>query len=68
MGLWPDEISKNALDHTPVAALGYALAVLCTWKPRKRAPEMKAKYERILADNPIKEIISQFTERPELSK
>jgi hypothetical protein len=68
MGLWPDEIDKNALDHTPVAALGYALAALSTWKPRKSAPGLKAKYERILADNPMKEITSQFTGRPGLSK
>ena len=68
MGLWPDEISKNALDHTPVAALGYALAVLSTWKPRKRVPELKAKYERILRDSPMKETTRQFTGRPELSK
>jgi len=53
MGLWPDEINKNVLDHTPVAALGYALAVLSTWKPRKRAIEVKTKYERILTDNLI---------------
>jgi hypothetical protein len=53
MGLWPDEIDKNVLDHPPVAALAYALAVLNTWKPRKRAIEVKAKYERILTDNPI---------------
>jgi hypothetical protein len=53
MGLWPDEIDKNVLDHPPVAALGYALAVLSTWKPRKRAIEAKAKYERILTDNLI---------------
>jgi hypothetical protein len=33
--LSPDEISKSVLDHPPVAALGYALAVLSTWKPRK---------------------------------
>ena len=52
MGLGPDEISKNALGHAPVAALGYALAVLSTWKPRKKAPEPKAKYERILTVNP----------------
>jgi len=68
MGLWPDEIDKNALEHTPVAALGYALAALNTWKPRKRAPELKAKDERILADNSMEEITSQFTGRPELSK
>jgi len=67
MGLWPDEINKNALDHAPVAALGYALAVLSTWKPRKREPELKAKYERILADHPIKEATSQLV-RPELSR
>jgi hypothetical protein len=33
--LSPDDISKNVLDHPPVAALAYALAVLSTWKPRK---------------------------------
>ena len=53
MGLWPDDISKNVLDHPPVAALAYALAVLSTWKPRKREIEVKAKYERILTDNLI---------------
>jgi hypothetical protein len=31
----PDGISKNILEHPPVAALGYALAVLSTWRPRK---------------------------------
>lgn len=34
-GLSLDEISKSVLDHPPVAALGYALAVLNTWRPRK---------------------------------
>jgi hypothetical protein len=68
MGLWPDEINKNVLDHTPVAALGYALAVLSTWKPRKRETEVKAKYERILTDKPIKETIWQFMGRSELPK
>jgi hypothetical protein len=53
MGLWPDEIDKNVLDHPPIAALAYALAVLSTWKPRKRAIEVNAKYERILTDNLI---------------
>jgi hypothetical protein len=53
MGLWPEEISKNILDHPPIAALGYALAVLSTWKPRKRKTEVKAKYERILTDNSV---------------
>jgi hypothetical protein len=51
LGLWPHEISENALGHAPVAALGYALAVLSTWKPRKRARELKAKDEHILTDN-----------------
>jgi hypothetical protein len=53
MGLWPDEIDKNVLDHPPIAALAYALAVLSTWKPRKRAIEVNAKYERILTDHLI---------------
>jgi hypothetical protein len=53
MDLWPDEIEKNVLDHPPIAALAYALAVLSTWKPRKRETEVKAKYERILTDNPV---------------
>jgi len=68
MGLWPDEINKNVLDHTPIAALGYALAVLSTWKPRKRETEVKAKYERILTDKPMKETIWQFMGRSELPK
>jgi hypothetical protein len=51
MGLWPSEINNNVLDHPPVAALGYALAVLSTWKPRIRETEVKAKYDRILTDN-----------------
>ena len=50
-GQWSDEVSKNVLDHSPIAALGYALAVLSTWKPRKRETEVKAKYEQILTDN-----------------
>jgi hypothetical protein len=52
MGLCTEEISRNILDHPPIAALGYALAVLSTWKPRKRETEAKAKYDRILTDNP----------------
>lgn len=51
MALWSDEASKNVLDHSPIAALGYALAVLSTWKPWKRETEVKAKDERILEDN-----------------
>ena len=51
MALWPDEVNKNVLDHSPIAALGYALAVLSTWKPWKRETEVKAKHERILTDN-----------------
>jgi len=53
MGLSPEGISKNILGHPPIAALGYALAVLSTWKPRKKEKEVKAKYERILTDNPV---------------
>ncbi len=46
MGLWPDEISKNILNHPPMAALGYALGVLSSWKPEgkrlKARPSMNA--------------------------
>jgi hypothetical protein len=34
-GLSPDEINKSVLNHPPVAALGYALAALSKWRPRK---------------------------------
>jgi hypothetical protein len=34
-GLSPDEINENVFGHPPVAALGYALAVLSAWRPRK---------------------------------
>jgi len=53
MGLCTEEISRNILGHPPIAALGYALAVLSSWKPRKRETEVKAKYDRILTDNPV---------------
>jgi hypothetical protein len=38
-----DEISKSVFDHPPVAALGYALAALSSWRPRKgeKRPEKK---------------------------
>jgi hypothetical protein len=35
MGLSPDEIMKNLLDHPTAAALGYALAVLSARRPRR---------------------------------
>jgi len=54
VGLSPDEISKSVLEDPPLAALGYALAVLSTWKPRKgakgpekRETEVLTKYERV---------------------
>ena len=53
MGLLREETSKNILDHPPIAALGYALGVLGTWKPRKRETEMKPKYEHILTGNAV---------------
>ena len=53
MGLLREETSRNILDHPPIAALGYALGVLSTWKPRKREPEVRAKYERVLTGNPV---------------
>jgi hypothetical protein len=53
MGFCPEEISENVLQHPPIAALGYALAVLSTWKSRKREAEVKSKYERILTNNPV---------------
>lgn len=30
-----EEVNRGVLSHPPIAALGYALAVLSTWKPRK---------------------------------
>ncbi len=53
MGLLREEISKNILDHPPIAALGYALGVLSSWKPRGRETERKAKYERFLTSNVV---------------
>jgi hypothetical protein len=43
LGLSIDEISKSVFDHPSVAALGYALAVLSSWRPRKgeKRPEKK---------------------------
>jgi hypothetical protein len=55
MGLCSDGISKNVLDSPPVAALSYALAVLSTWKPRRRETGMKAKQDRFSMDNLIEE-------------
>jgi hypothetical protein len=61
-GLSPGEIIKSILNHPPVAALGYALAVLSTWKPRKgeKRPEkgeseVMASYERTVTGKPIEE-------------
>ncbi len=51
MGFFREEIGKNILNHPPIAALGYALGVLSTWKPRRRETEGKVKYEQILTDN-----------------
>jgi hypothetical protein len=45
MSLFGNKIGEIGLDHPPVAALGYALAVLSSWKPRKRGTETKAKYD-----------------------
>jgi hypothetical protein len=63
-----DEISKAVLDHPPVAALGYALAVLSTWRPRKRETEVKAKCERILTGKTVRETTWQFKGISELPK
>ncbi|MGZ3515324.1 MAG: RNB domain-containing ribonuclease, partial [Thermodesulfobacteriota bacterium] len=41
------------LLHPPIAALGYALGVLSTWKPLGRDTERKAKYERFLTGNAV---------------
>jgi hypothetical protein len=67
-GLSLDEISKDVLNHPPVAALGYALAVLSTWRPRKGEAEAKDKCKRILTGKPIEENTWQFTGRSELPK
>jgi hypothetical protein len=68
LSLFREERSKRVLNHPPVAALGYALAVLSTWRPRKRETEMKAKYESVLKDNSMEETTCQFEEGPELPK
>jgi len=79
LSLSPDEVSKSVLDHPPVAALGYALAVLSTWRPRKgeKQPEIGETEERdtsgrIPIGKPIEETIGQFysgfTETSELLK
>jgi hypothetical protein len=63
LGLSPDKIYKSVLEDPPVAALGYALAVLSTWRPRKGEKwqekgenEGKAKCECIITGRPIEEI------------
>jgi len=43
MDLSSNEIGENVLDRPPVEALSYALAVLSTWRPRKRGTETKGK-------------------------
>jgi len=53
MGLLREEIGKNILIHPPIVALGYALGVLSTWRPRRREIEGKAKYEGFLSGNPV---------------
>ena len=45
LGLSPNEISKNVLDHPPIAALGYALAVLSAWRLRKGKWQEKGETE-----------------------
>jgi len=73
MGLCPEEISKNILEHPPIAALGYALAVLSTWKPRKGEQrqekgetEVNGKCAPILTGKTIRKITSQFMGTSEL--
>lgn len=68
VSLSTDEISKAVLDHPPVAALGYALAVLSTWKPRKGETEVNGKYAPILTGKTIRKITLQFTGTSELLK
>ena len=75
VGLSPDEISNAVLDHPPIAALGYALAVLSTWKPRKGEKrqekgetEVNGKCAPILTGKTIRKITLQFTGTSELPK
>ena len=49
------EISGNILDHPPIAAVGYALGALTSWKPLRRETEVKAKYGRFLTGNAVSE-------------
>ena len=55
MSLFLNGITETVLARPPVAALGYALAVLSTWKPRRRETGMKLKYEPILIDSSTRE-------------
>jgi hypothetical protein len=75
VGLSLDEINKAVLDHPPVAALGYALAVLSTWRPRKGEKrqekgetELNGKCAPILTGKTIRKITLQFTGASELPK
>ena len=47
------EISENILDHPPIAALGYTLGVLSTWKPRRRETKERPQYDRFLTGNRV---------------
>jgi len=73
MSLSPEEISKNILDHPPIAALGYALAVLSTWKPRKGEKrqekgetDVNCKCAPNLTGKTIRKIAQQFMGTSEL--
>ena len=50
VGLSPNEISENVFEHPPVAALGYALAVLSTWRPRKGQKRSEKGETKIIAN------------------
>jgi hypothetical protein len=50
VGLSPDEINENVFGHPPVAALGYALAVLSAWRPRKGEKRQEKGGTEVAAD------------------
>jgi hypothetical protein len=50
VGLSPDEINENLFRHPPLAALGYALAVLGAWRPRKGEKRLEREETETMAN------------------
>ncbi len=50
-GVSLSEINESILDHPPVAALGYAIAALSTWRPRKGEKRAGREETRAVGDS-----------------